>query len=260
MKKSKVTKIRKELKKVNTVKPKKNLTFKFLILIFILLILAGDMAYLIINHKLDVTKVTIKGNTKYKTEEISKKLNIKNRNIITLSISEIEEKLKVYPYIEKAITYKKIPNEIFITIEERKPKYYVLNETSNEIVILDKNGIALESMAKDIFTYEEPLIRGMLFPKKIKYGEKINEVEYSKIVAIDKILTEYTKQNIDRKITAIDFDSYKIILTLNDKLKVVMEETKELEYKIRFLKKILLEVDDAPGKIDMTLESPLYSK
>lgn len=260
MKKSKVTKIRKELKKVNTPPPKKHTTLKFMIILVVLLGILSALGYAIYTNKFDVSKVTIKGNTKYTTEEISKTINVKGKNILTVSIGDIENKLKIYPYIGKAITYKKLPNEIYITIEERKPKYYILNSKNNEIVILDEIGIALESIKAEVFAQDNPLIKGMVLPEKIKYGEKINEVEYSKIIAIQHILDEYENKKIDRKITTIDFDAYKIILTLDDKLKVVIEDNKELEYKMRFLKNILLKVDDSEAEIDMTLDSPLYKK
>lgn len=259
MKKSRVTKIRKELKKGTKTKNKTS-KGKIILLITVLLVITIFSVYLVTQNKFVVKTVNVKGNTKYNLEEIIKKSNCLNKNIFTISINDVEKNLKTYPYVEKVIMYKKIPNEIFITITERKPTYYVLNSKENNIVILDKNGIILESIPKDTFSYDTFLIQGINFDDKIKYGEKINSVDLSKLVALENILNEYNNQKIDKKITNIEFDSYKIILTLDEKIKVKIEDTKELEYKMRFLKKILYEIEDVPSEIDMTLDSPLYKK
>ncbi len=260
MKNSKVTKIRKELKKNAKQNNKKTSKGKVFLLTTLFLILVIFSVYLITQNKFAIKNIVIKGNTKYNIEELNSKINCKGKNIFTISISNIENSLKSYPYIEKTVVYKKIPDEVFVNIVERKPKYYAINDKKNDIVILDKEGVILESITKDLFAYDTFLLEGISFDDEIKYGEKINNVDLSKLTALENVLEEYNKQKIEKKITNIKFDSYKLVLTLDEKIKVKIEESKELEYKVRFLKKILHEIEDVPSEIDMTLDSPLYKK
>ena len=90
-------------------------------------------------------------------------------------------------------------------------------------------------------------------------GEKIVELEQKKLQTLIDMMDKYSKQNISKKITSVEFNEGDIILTLDYDIDVIMD-TNEVEYKLDLLRSILDEINGKVGTIDMTIENPIFAE
>ena len=109
-------------------------------------------------------------------------------------------------------------------------------------------------------TEDEMLVYGITFADEIIFGEKINEIDYSKILTYLNVKKEYDKSGIGMTITKVSFENSLTTLTLDDKLIVKFPNEIELEYKMNFLKGIIEKLPaESVGVIDMTKDKPIFS-
>ncbi|MFL0246737.1 cell division protein FtsQ/DivIB [Candidatus Clostridium stratigraminis] len=110
----------------------------FLLLISTLVILCLKLPYF------NVESINVVNNKIINSEEIisSSKIDF-GINIFTLNTKKIVTNVLSNPYILKADVIRKFPSTILISVEEREAAFYI--EDNNKFIILDKNGVILES-------------------------------------------------------------------------------------------------------------------
>lgn len=240
---------------------KKRRTFKILIFVFcISLIICGG--YLFLNHPaFNIETFDIKGTQKYTVEEIVQKLNLNTEKNMFLQILNCNKnKVTELPYVEDVKFIMKLPNKLSIKVTERIPKYFAFDKEKNKYFRLDESGYILEEVTIDKKTPDELLVVGINFDNEVVLGEKINDIDMSKINVYLDIKGELEKSKIDRNITKVNFENSLTTLTLNDKLNVIFPNKDELIYKIAFLNEILKSIgEDATGELDLTQTNPTYS-
>ncbi len=216
--------------------------------------------YICTSENFKVKNIKIENSSYYSEEEIAQVANVgKEKNMIFLNRSKIKNKiLSKLPYIEEVRLKIGKEGTLRIIVVERTSEYVVNNKDTNEYVRVDKHGIMLEKVkAEDILPDEIPFF-GLSLDKEEKVGKSIPETEYKKIERYKIIYNEYLESGIESKVTSVKFENSKIILTLDYKTEVVTEVSKNLEYKMKFLKEILKEVSGKSGKIDLTLDNPTF--
>lgn len=242
-------------------KRKKKGALKFLLLIILLAILISGI-YLLLNHStFNIVSFNLSGTDRYSVYEIAEKLGIeKGKNIFLEILTCSKEKVKEFPYIEKLDFEIKLPNEINFKVSERISSYFAYDKEKNKYFKLDKNGYILEESTLENKTKDEILMHAITFDDEVILGEKINEIDMSKIQVFLQIKSEFEKSQISKTITKVNFENSLTTLTLNDKLNVIFPNKDELVYKIAFLKEILKSIgEDAGGVVDLTKEKPTYS-
>ncbi|WP_461615341.1 cell division protein FtsQ/DivIB [Clostridium sp. Marseille-QA1073] len=91
----------------------------------------------------NIASITVKGNENLTKEEIIEKSNIKvGENIFTVKTNKAISSVKENPYVITSHIKRKFPNEIIITVEERKAAFY--SKLNDEFYIIDNEGIILD--------------------------------------------------------------------------------------------------------------------
>lgn len=253
--KSKKTKVKQNVPKI--------LFRCFMLLLFILLIIsiAYGIYFSFTNSRFNISKIEVKGSSKYTAEEIISKSEIKiGKNINRINKIKIYGNIRKMVYIDSVNIDRKYPDKIVINIKERVAKYAALNKDKNIYVKLTSDGIMLEEIKAEDIGENETILFGVNFVDEIKFGEKIEQTEIDKLVNLDKIVKAYTESKISNKITRIKFENGIYLLTLDYKTDIIVNVNDDLKYKMSFLKEIIKETGILPGVIDMTKPNPYFSQ
>ena len=243
-------------------KKKKGKKAFIIILIFLIIgVLASGCYLLFTSSTFDVSEVELNGTERYTKEEIMSSLDISlGKNIFIEFFSYNKENINKFPYLSDINLNIKLPNKIQLNVSERTSKYLAYYKEKNKFFKIDGEGYILEEGKIEEKTEDEMLVYGITFADEIIFGEKINEIDYSKILTYLNVKKEYDKSGIGMTITKVSFENSLTTLTLDDKLIVKFPNEIELEYKMNFLKGIIEKLPaESVGVIDMTKDKPIFS-
>ena len=243
-------------------KKKKGKKAFIIILIFLIIgVLASGCYLLFTSATFDVSEVELNGTERYTKEEIMSSLDISlGKNIFIEFFSYNLEIINKFPYLSDINLNIKLPNKIQLNVSERTSKYLAYDKEKNKFFKIDGEGYILEEGKIEEKTEDEMLVYGITFADEIIFGEKINEIDYSKILTYLNVKKEYDKSGIGMTITKVSFENSLTTLTLDDKLIVKFPNEIELEYKMNFLKGIIEKLPaESVGVIDMTKDKPIFS-
>lgn len=243
-------------------KKKKGKKAFIIILIFLIIgVLASGCYLLFTSSTFDVSEVELNGTERYTKEEIMSSLDISlGKNIFIEFFSYNKENINKFPYLSDINLNIKLPNKIQLNVSERTSKYLAYDKEKNKFFKIDGEGYILEEGKIEEKKEDEMLAYGITFADEIIFGEKINEIDYSKILTYLNVKKEYDKSGIGMTITKVSFENSLTTLTLDDKLIVKFPNEIELEYKMNFLKGIIEKLPaESVGVIDMTKDKPIFS-
>lgn len=251
-----------EENKIKIKKKKKGKKAFIIILIFLIIgVLASGCYLLFTSSTFDVSEVELNGTERYTKEEIMSSLDISlGKNIFIEFFSYNKENINKFPYLSDINLNIKLPNKIQLNVSERTSKYLAYDKEKNKFFKIDEDGYILEEGKIEEKTEDETLVYGITFADEIVFGEKINEIDYSKILTYLNVKKEYENSGIGMTITKVSFENSLTTLTLDDKLIVKFPNEIELEYKMNFLKGIIEKLPaESVGVIDMTKDKPIFS-
>ncbi len=251
-----------EENKIKIKKKKKGKKAFIIILIFLIIgVLASGCYLLFTSSTFDVSEVELNGTERYTKEEIMSSLDISlGKNIFIEFFSYNKENINKFSYLSDINLNIKLPNKIQLNVSERTSKYLAYDKEKNKFFKIDGEGYILEEGKIEEKTEDEMLVYGITFADEIIFGEKINEIDYSKILTYLNVKKEYDKSGIGMTITKVSFENSLTTLTLDDKLIVKFPNEIELEYKMNFLKGIIEKLPaESVGVIDMTKDKPIFS-
>ena len=251
-----------EENKIKIKKKKKGKKAFIIILIFLIIgVLASGCYLLFTSSTFDVSEVELNGTERYTKEEIMSSLDISlGKNIFIEFFSYNKENINKFPYLSDINLNIKLPNKIQLNVSERTSKYLAYDKEKNKFFKIDGEGYILEEGKIEEKTEDEMLVYGITFADEIIFGEKINEIDYSKILTYLNVKKEYEKSGIGMTITKVSFENSLTTLTLDDKLIIKFPNEIELEYKMNFLKGIIEKLPaESVGVIDMTKDKPIFS-
>ena len=242
-------------------KKKGKKTFIIILIFLIIGVLASGCYLLFTSSTFDVSEVELNGTERYTKEEIMSSLDISlGKNIFIEFFSYNKENINKFPYLSDINLNIKLPNKIQLNVSERTSKYLAYDKEKNKFFKIDGEGYILEEGKIEEKTEDEMLVYGITFADEIIFGEKINEIDYSKILTYLNVKKEYDKSGIGMTITKVSFENSLTTLTLDDKLIVKFPNEIELEYKMNFLKGIIEKLPaESVGVIDMTKDKPIFS-
>lgn len=243
-------------------KKKKGKKAFIIILIFLIIgVLASGCYLLFTSSTFDVSEVELNGTERYTKEEIMSSLDISlGKNIFIEFFSYNKENINKFSYLSDINLNIKLPNKIQLNVSERTSKYLAYDKEKNKFFKIDGEGYILEEGKIEEKTEDEMLVYGITFADEIIFGEKINEIDYSKILTYLNVKKEYDKSGIGMTITKVSFENSLTTLTLDDKLIIKFPNEIELEYKMNFLKGIIEKLPaESVGVIDMTKDKPIFS-
>lgn len=195
-------------------------------------IVAGAV-YLCLTMLFNVDRINIVGNTLYSERDIIETSGIsKGQNLFEVNTGYAADKLySVYSYIEKAEVKRNFPNAVTITITEAQP--FAVIEEADGYTLISSKGKVLERNLEEA-PYGTVTVRGMSTVSGSEDDRKRLEL-LNKIMAA---MQEFEMENY----SFIDLsDTLEIVMVCADRIKVVLGNELELEYKLQFVNEVVTE-------------------
>ena len=195
-------------------------------------IIAGAI-YLCLTMLFNVDRINVVGNTLYPERDIISTSGItKGQNLFEVDTAYASDKLySVYSYIEEAQVKRNFPNAVTITITEAKP-FAVLEEADGYTLISSK-GKVLERGLEEV-PYGMIIVRGISTVSN-------NEDDAKRLVLLNTVMDAMQKFEM-KNYEFIDLtDTLEIVMVCGDRIKVVLGNELELEYKLQFVNEVITE-------------------
>ena len=189
--------------------------------------------YMCLTMLFNVDRINVVGNTLYPERDIISTSGItKGQNLFEVDTAYASDKLySVYSYIEEAQVKRNFPNAVTITITEAKP-FAVLEEADGYTLISSK-GKVLERGLEEV-PYGMITVRGISTVSNSEDDAKRLGLLNTIMAAMQK----FEMKNYD----FIDLtDTLEIVMVCGDRIKVVLGNELELEYKLQFVNEVVTE-------------------
>jgi cell division protein FtsQ len=207
-------------------KPKIILIFSFIVFIMIaVVVFAIKSDYFIIKS------VTVEKNLFVTKEEIILLADVKDKNIFMIDKNNIEQKVKVNPYIEKIFIKRSLPDSVTIEVTEKKIKGVV--KYQNGFVNIDSEGRMVQIVTK-FPNGKLPIIRGITI-KQYLPGECLYKNDKNKLTALKAVLTimDYKESRYFFKTVNVT-DPFNITLQSNNGFTLKIGDWTNIDYKIAY--------------------------
>ena len=241
---------KKKIRMIHTVK------YGVIALLFIAVILCAMFSPLF-----NIKNVKVEGNGVITENEIISLSQIqKGENTFKLSKNKIIKQIKENTYIENVVIERKLPSNIIIKIEERKPAY--LLEYAGSYVYVDKKGYMLEISTEKL---ELPILQGgATITEDFVPGNRMCLEDLEKLSTVHRIMEVALTNEIANIITKIDIENeqnLKLIIESKEKVAYLGDSSNLME-KIPIIKKIMEEEEGKAGEIfvnmDLNKENPMF--
>lgn len=249
----------KDYKKSNEVGKKRS--FTALIVFLISAMVVTGIILLFVHPIFNLKDIEIQGTSRYSVEDITIATGLKlNENMFLQAMNKSEVDLSKLPFAKSFEYEYKLPDKIIVKIQERIPIYIAYNKDVNKYYSIDEDGYILEEAKAERTSDEQVFVYGIVFSEDFSFGDKINEIDLSKIACYENIKNEFKDTKIEASITKVSFENALTTITLNDKLNVVFSNDKNLNYLMAFFSEIIKNIGvDTVGTIDMTKPNPTFS-
>ena len=209
----------------------------------------------------NIKTIEVEGNEIISVNEIISLSQIQiDENTFKLNKRKIIKQIKENAYIDEVVITRKLPSNIIIKIEERKPAY--LLEYAGSYIYLDKQGYMLEINTEKL---ELPILQGAATETSdFVVGNRVCTEDLEKLSSLIRIMEIAKLNEISSLITRIDIENkqnIKLIFETKDKIAYLGDGT-NLINKIPLVKKILEENESKAGEIfvnmDLNKENPIF--
>ena len=209
----------------------------------------------------NVKTIQVEGNELITENQIISLSQIQiGENTFKLSKNKIKNQIKENAYIDEVIIKRKMPSNIIIKIEERKPAYQL--EYATGYVYLDKQGYMLEINSSKL---DLPILQGAVTETaNFVVGNRLCVEDLEKLTSLIKIMELAKVNEIESLITRIDIENkqnIKLIFETKEKTAYLGDSTNLID-KIPIVKRILEENEGIAGEIfvnmDLNKENPIF--
>lgn len=202
-------------------------------LIFILLLAVTGVFYLG-TESFQIKKITVIGNEIIDEKEIIKRSGISfNQNIFKLDKEIVEERIESVPYLEVVSIRPNYPDEVVITVHERKAAAII--PYLNSYFIIDKDCYIME-IVNEIEEVLYPLVQDMEV-RSFVVGKKLVAEEEYQVKVLSKILESIYQLELENQVSEIIIsnpDDVQLILT--DGIRTRIGQAIEMDKKLIWLK------------------------
>lgn len=201
----------------------------------------------------NIKTIEVEGNEIISVNEIISLSQIQiDENTFKLNKRKIINQIKENVYIDEVIITRKLPSNIIIKVEERKPAY--LLEYAGSYIYLDKQGYMLEINTEKL---ELPILQGAATEtSEFVVGNRLCIEDLEKLSSLIKIMELAKLNEISNLITRIDIENkqnIKLIFETKDKIAYLGDATNLID-KIPLVKKILEENEEKAGEIFINMD------
>ena len=214
----------------------------------IIVIIAGGTTFAMISPIFNIQDIKVLENSEVSADTIISLSGLsKGQNIFRFLSSNVEEQIKQEPYIQSAEVKRIFPNQIQITVEERKRDFSV--EFLNGYAYINNQGYILE-ISNDKAGL--PVLQGAVTPEEeIKAGNRLQKEDLEKLGTVIRIMDLCKANGLDSLITSIDMsdkNDYSIYME-QEKKTVYLGDESNLGDKILWVQPILEDNKGIEGEI-----------
>lgn len=208
-------------------------------LVLMLTLITIVVAYAFRSDFFNIDNIVVKGNKILTKEIITTASGVSfGENLLKVSTSEAEKSIELLPYIKVSQVKHKLPNTIDIWIEERVPVLQIKSLAT--YMLIDKEGIVLD--IQDTKSETLPAIVGYNISAK-ESGQNIKDDEIG--IKLEEFFSKDDIIDIIKKINTINIDlNDEINMDLNNGIGVVFGPLDNIEYKLRLLDRILIDIEN----------------
>lgn len=231
---------------------------KLILKIFMVLVLfAGVIIFLLTSPLFNIKNISVTGNDKVSNDQIISLSQIElETNIYKMVNSKVEENIKENAYIDTVSVKRKLPNEVNITVTERKPKYML--QYGNAYVYISSQGYMLEVSEEKL---ELPVISGYsTSQEELKAGNRLNNEDLNKLEVVLKIMESANNNDIAIYVSEInisDANNYTLIFESKGKIAYLGEAT-NINDKMIVLKQMIIKAEGTSGKAFLMDKDKMY--
>ena len=202
-----------------------------------------------------VTEITVDGESHYSEEEIRTFAGATvGMNLFAFSSHQAEENLCQQSYIKDATVEKVFPDQVHITVTERRVRGYI--PYMGAYLYIDDEGRVLE--IKSSYTEPLPLIKGLSFDE-FTLGQVIetdNPEALDVMVRISQAMTKYDLLDLVVELDVSDPDQIKAYV---NQVEINLGDISDYDAKIRTMAEIIREIPEQDrGTLDLSdLSKPL---
>lgn len=254
-KEKKIEQSNKKIKKKRKIN-KRIVKFIAILSLFIILVICAMFSPLF-----NIKNIQVNGNELLTKEQIISLSKIqKGQNTFKINKGKTKQNIKENVYIESVKISRKLPSDIIIQIEERKPEY--LLEYASSYITIDKNGYILEVSSEKA---ELPILQGTeTSTENLTVGNRLCIEDLKKLVIIEKIMQVAKDNELNSIITRINIENEKNIQLIFEEKEITahLGDDSNLNTKILTIKAILEKVEGKQGEIfvnmDLNKENPIF--
>lgn len=243
----------KNVKKKKSNNKKNKLFFRRINIILSVVAVIVVTILLLSSSLFNIKSITVEGNEGISDDKIISLSSIElYTNIFKLNEKDIIKKIKENAYIEDVTISTKLPSNVIITVEERKPKYML--QFADSYVYVNNQGYMLEISNEKL---DVPILIGFTTDlSNIKAGNRINIEDLKKMDMVIKIYEAAKSNDLGNLVTKIDISNeknYTLILESEGK-KVYLGDCTDLNTRILYLKAILEKSEGRNGEIFLNID------
>lgn len=231
---------------------------KAAIIVLVLIFILGGISF--IGYKvLRVAKIEVAGVETISCDYVAglSKINI-GEHVFNIRENEVKKNIESDPYLELISLKIKYPNEVLITVKERKKVAAV--EALNMYIYIDSEGYVLE-MGKAEDNNSLIVVKGINVAK-YELGEKINFSDELRFSAVTGILSGIYAVSLNDVISAIDFSNINdIVINEVGGIKIKFGQADNIEKKMEWISSVLTNLSEqgkTGGVLDVSTAKTAY--
>lgn len=231
------------------------------LLIFFILIIA-TIVILFLSPIFNIKSIEVINNNTISSEQIIDISGIStNENIFKYSRREVEENIRLNPYIEDVkVSRNMFSDTVQIDVNERMAT--LMLEYGNSYVYINNQGYILEVSTVKI---NSPIIKGYVTPlEDIKPGNRLNKEDLERLEIVLKIMEVANSNEIESLITYLNINNPKdYIMVLESEAKTVyLGKCSDLATQMLYIKKMLEREKGIEGEffvnMDLNTVNPVF--
>jgi len=203
-----------------------------------------------------IEKITILGNNEFMYNDILRLSGLSaGQNILKLDKELAQSRIQIEPHIEVISISTRFPDEVIITVRERKA--IAFTEYLSSCIMFDAEGIALEVRDPDeVHGYIE--VRGLNMQGFVLGEELLVDEEY-RLDALKRVLAEVKAQGLENDISKISVEDANDVRMISDAgLSIRLGQAVEVDKKLRWMKTDQfnqIEAGGVPGELNLTVHT-----
>ena len=226
-----------------------------LLTILAALMLAVSFGVIIVAVFFRVSEIRVSGNTRYNDQDIIDASGIEYKTNLYLidGTSVASSIISQFPFVKTVKIDRRLPDTVVLEIESDEALFYVEISGQYFIISRDMRVVGIEQSVEEV-EKRYPETRRLLVPdvSEAVVGREIVFVRTSYSEEVRKLAAFLLASDIYEKVTTFDVrDKFAVKLIYDHRIKATMGDSSDFDLKLRFLGKIIEDIGDRSGTVDL---------